>query len=104
MRLMIWITAAMLLACGPVTSAGSEADCLGVDFDPNRPVMASTVIPGSPRLHFVKSHWEDADCPSAAQKCWSPAYLVPGDLVLTGRNRGELTCISYQSPKGAKVR
>jgi hypothetical protein len=94
----------MLLASGSMASAEDEADCLGVGFDAKQPVVVSTVLPGSPRVHYVKSHWEDADCPSAAEKCRSQAYLVPGDLVLTGRTWGELTCIAYPSSKAAKPR
>jgi hypothetical protein len=104
MRSLIWLVAAMLLAPVPGAGAENEADCLGVDFDAKQPIPVSTVSPGSPRVHYVKSHWEDADCPSAAEKCRSQAYLVPGDLVLTGRARGEWACISYQAPKAAKAR
>ena len=99
MRSTIRLVTAMFLASGSTALAEDEADCLGVGFDAKQPVVVSSVLPGSPRLPFVKSRWEDADCPSAAEKCRSQAYLVPGDLVLTGRTRGELTCIAYPSAK-----
>jgi hypothetical protein len=103
MRCILWLVAAMLAASAS-QAAENEGDCLGVDFDAKQPVVVSGISPGTARVHYVKSHWEDADCPSAAEKCRSQAYLVPGDLVLTGRARGEWTCISYQASKAAKAR
>jgi hypothetical protein len=103
MRFIMWLAAAMLAASVSEASAENDADCLGVGFDAKQPVVVSKISPGTPRVHYVKSHWEDADCPAAAEKCRSQAYLVPGDLVLTGRARGEWTCISYQAPKAAKA-
>jgi hypothetical protein len=104
MHLTIRMVAAAWLACGSAQAAGTEADCLGVDFDPEKPVTASIVLPGSPQVHYVKSRWENADCPSDADACRSNAYLVPRDLVLAGRTRGSLTCIAYLSPKDPKGR
>src|SRR5207245_7445194 len=44
----------------------------------------------------------DAACPSQAPACRAKAYLVPGDLVLTGAARGPFTCVAYQSPRDRK--
>ena len=82
-------------------SQPSEADCLGIDFDVARP-LALAKITTRPRVHYVKSAWEEPSCPAEGDGCRAKAYLVPGDLVLVGRKRGPFTCISYQSARDTK--
>src|SRR5262245_22223890 len=73
-------------------------DCVGVGFDPKRPLVVSTVT-AKPRAYFVKSAWEDASCPANTAACQSKAHLMPGSLVLTGRQLGPYTCVAYQPPR-----
>jgi hypothetical protein len=50
-----------------------------------------------PHVNFVKGSDDDAACPTDKDVCRKKAYLVPGDVVLTGRAQGAFTCASYQS-------
>src|SRR5262245_62670425 len=87
------IVAVLLLACAATSPALAEADpgdCLGVDYDAKRPLAVAKVV-AAPRAQFVKSHWEDAACPADTEACRAKAYLVPGDLALTGAIRGPYT-------------
>jgi hypothetical protein len=85
--------------------ANDPANCVGVDWDDKQTLVVSRVI-ATPRADFVKSPYDDdfkADaCPAATDACRKKSYLVRGDLVLTGRTRGDFTCVSYQSPTAKK--
>jgi hypothetical protein len=48
-------------------------------------------------LNFVKGPDDDAACPADKDACRKKAYLVPGDVILTGGAQGAFTCASYQS-------
>jgi len=98
------VAIALIGHCAPALAEGSQpsaADCLGIDFDVARPLAVAKII-ARPRVHYVKSAWEDASCPAEGDACRAKAYLVSGDLVLVGRKRGPLTCISYQSAHDTK--
>jgi hypothetical protein len=99
-----------LWAILPATSASAydandPANCNGVDWNDNQTLVVSKVIAAS-RVNFIKSPYDDdfkADtCPTATDACRRNAYLVTGDLVLSGKTRGDFTCISYQSPTAKK--
>jgi hypothetical protein len=92
---------ALITLCTPALAESSEADCNGIDFDVKRPLAVAKVI-AKPRVHYVKSAWDDPSCPADTEACRAKAYLVPGDLVLIGRTRGAYTCVSYQSPRDTK--
>jgi hypothetical protein len=80
----------------PALADSDPNACRGVDFDMKRPLAASRI---SVRVHvnFVKGSDDDAACPADKDACRKKAYLVPGDIVLTGRAQGAFTCASYQS-------
>ena len=80
----------------PALADSGPNACRGVDFDMKRPLAASRI---SVRVHvnFVKGSDDDAACPADKDACRKKAYLVPGDIVLTGRAQGAFTCASYQS-------
>src|SRR5262249_26241616 len=88
-----------VLACGLALSARGESDsntCVGVDFDAKRPLIASKVTT-RPHVNFVKGSDDDAACPTHKEACRKKAFLIPGDVVLTGRAQGAFTCVAYQS-------
>jgi hypothetical protein len=97
-------SAAFLLLATVVPAAAESApgDCTGIDFDRDKPIVVSKVDAKAPKAFYVKSAWEDAACPAETSACQRKAYLVPGDLVLTGRQNGLFTCIAYQSPRDRK--
>jgi hypothetical protein len=93
------LTFVLTFASGP-----AEADhdnCHGVDFDIKRPLVVAKVSAPS-RVYFVKGADESASCPSDVAGCSEPSYLVPGDLVLTGKTRGAYVCAAFQSPLARK--
>ena len=88
-----------VFTCGFSLSAYGESDskvCVGVDFDAKRPLVASKVT-ARPRVNFVKGSDDDAACPTDKETCQKKAFLVPGDVVLTGHAQGAFTCVAYQS-------
>ena len=98
------LAAVLILACGVSLASAQEGkpnDCNGIGFDMKRPLTVSTVT-AKPRSYFVKSAWENEACPADTDACQRKAYLVPGDLVLTGRTLGPYTCVAYQSPRDKK--
>jgi hypothetical protein len=85
--------------------ATDPANCIGADWDDSIALVVSKVI-AAPRVNFIKSPYDDdfkaETCPAATDACRKNSYLVTGDLVLTGRTRGDFTCVSYQSPTAKK--
>ena len=81
------------------------ANCIGVDWDDKQALVVSKVI-AAPRVNFIKSPYDDdfkaETCPAATDACRKHAYLVTGDLVLTGKTKSDFTCVSYQSPTTKK--
>jgi len=93
------LAAAFMAAAAPVVA--DPEYCHGVDFDMKRPLVASRVTAPS-RVYFVRGADENASCPSDAPVCRRPDYLVPGDLVLTGKTQPPYVCTAYQSPFSRK--
>src|SRR5262249_37538033 len=88
-----------VLTCGLSLPARAESDtnvCTGVDFDAKRPLIASKVTT-RPHVNFVKGSEDDAACPAEKEAGRKKAFVVPGDVVLTGRTQGDFTCVAYQS-------
>ncbi|MGH6833999.1 MAG: hypothetical protein ACREC9_00275 [Methylocella sp.] len=98
----IFIAAAFIAWRGiaPSAAESNPKDCNGIDFDVKRPLVASKVT--AKRAYFVKNAGEDASCPAEDAACRDKAYLVQGDVALTGKTLGPYTCVSYQSPRDRK--
>ncbi|MBR0753133.1 hypothetical protein JQ604_13160 [Bradyrhizobium jicamae] len=81
------------------------ANCNGADGNDDHALIVARVT-ATPRVNFVKSPFDDdfkaTQCPAATEACRNSTYLVTGDLVLTGRVRGEFICVTYQSPTAKK--
>jgi hypothetical protein len=88
-----------------VRAEDNPNNCNGVDWDNKRALVVSKVIAG-PRINFIKSPYDDdfkaTPCPADTEACRKNSYLVPGDLVLTGKTLGAFTCVAYQSPLARK--
>jgi hypothetical protein len=100
------IVVALLASALSATTASAydaldPANCIGVDWSDKQTQVVSKIA-GAPRVSFIKSPYDDdfkaESCPAATDACRKKSYLVNGDLVLTGRTKGEFTCVSYQSP------
>ena len=58
--------------------------------------LSSSKVTARPRVNFVKGSEDDAACPTDKETCQKKAFLVPGDVVLTGHAQGVFTCVAYQ--------
>jgi hypothetical protein len=98
---------AMMLqaTCASAYDANDPKNCNGIAWDDKSALVVSRVI-AAPRVNFIKSPYDDdfkaETCPAATEACRKKAYLVTGDLVLTGKRQGDFTCVSYQSPTAEK--
>ena len=107
LALVLGLVSGAMLAASPASAYDAEdpANCNGVDWDDTRVLVVSKVI-ATPRVNFIKSPYDDdfkaETCPAATEACRRKAYLVTGDLVLTGKTRGDFTCVSYQAPTAKK--
>jgi hypothetical protein len=85
--------------------ANDPRNCNGAEWDVSSALVAAKVT-ASPRVNFVKSPYDNdfkaSSCPAGTGACRKKSYLVPGDLVLVGRTRGDFTCVSYRSPRAKK--
>jgi len=92
---------AVLAGHASAYDAEDPANCNGAEWDKDLALAVSKVT-ARPRVNFIKSPYDDdftaTSCPAATEACRKKSYLVTGDLVLVGRTRGELTCVSYHSP------
>jgi hypothetical protein len=101
--LVFGLVLAAMLPVSPAAAyvADDAANCNGVDWDDTTVLVVSKII-ATPRANFIKSPYDDdfkaESCPAATEACRKKSYLVTGDLVLTGKTRGEFTCVSYQAP------
>jgi hypothetical protein len=97
-RRLIGSTIALIALAAAVPAVAEEAagDCLGFDFDVKKPAVISRIGAAAPRTFFVRSAWENPSCPADTATCRDHAYLVPGDLVLTGKINGGFTCVAFQ--------
>ena len=103
--ILLLLGAMLMLRPAAAYDAEDPANCVGVDWDNEHPLVVSKVT-ANPRVNFVKSPYDDdfkaESCPAATEACRKTSYLVAGDLVLTGRTRGSFTCVSYQSTKAKR--
>ena len=61
----------------------------------------AVVKAGSGQVHFFDISVLRAGCPTAGPSCATPAYVVPGDVVLTGHAEGRFTCAGFHSGRGS---
>ena len=87
---------AMLVLMGAPVQA--RAGCLWSDLV--RGDAGATVLrPASRPIRFVEGGTSRAGCPRAGAHCLSLAYVVPGDVVLTGHVEGAFTCAGFQGAR-----
>jgi hypothetical protein len=91
------IALATLAAAAPAFAEEAAADCMGFDFDAKKPVMISRIEATAPKAFFMRGASDNASCPADTAACRGHAYLVPGDIVLTGKTHGAYTCVAFQS-------
>jgi len=63
-----------------------------------RNAQAAVVTPA--KQHFVKHADASNHCPSDSKECQAKAYLIRGDVVLTGTREGNYVCTGYVTARG----
>jgi hypothetical protein len=104
-RVFLLLSLVLFAESASAYDADDPNNCIGNEWDDQRALVVARVT-AKPRLNFIKSPYDDdfkaETCPAATAACRKKSYLVPGDLVLVGRTRGDFTCVSYQSPLAKK--
>ncbi|ALM83237.1 hypothetical protein [Bordetella sp. N] len=59
--------------------------------------QAAVVTPA--RQHFIKHADASNHCPSDSKECQAKAYLIKGDVVVTGTREGDFVCTGYVTAK-----
>jgi hypothetical protein len=77
--------------------------CPGPYYRAEAPVRAATVKAGNAKTYFSMSGYADRQCPAPTESCNEKAYLMPGTLVLTGRERNGFLCTVSYGAKGEEI-
>ncbi|WP_458094544.1 hypothetical protein [Roseomonas sp. WA12] len=80
--------------------ASAHAGCVWSDLVRDE-ARAASVLPGAPRTHFIQDEVFVRGCPNDSAACRARAFLVPGDVVLTGPTQGAFVCAGFAGAKGA---
>lgn len=89
------IAAALAIIPTAVSAGCVLSDLVGGD------ARAAAIRPETPRTRFVQDDALAPGCPSEKPACQQKAFLVPGDVVLTGQVQGAYTCSGFAAGKGA---
>lgn len=92
----------LALATAPASAAQAIDDgwCRNGAFPKDQSTFGLARIAGKGRAHFL----DDMDgCPNTEARCRSGTYVIPGDLVLTGRTRGEYVCTYFPNRVGGSA-
>ncbi|MET0247678.1 MAG: hypothetical protein ABW182_13090 [Sphingomonas sp.] len=87
---------ALCIAWPSVASAG----CGWLDVNGDD-VQVAKVAAGKPRVYFVIDRIFKAQCPAAGPICQGKTYLVPGDVVVTGKREGAFVCAGFVNTRGS---
>jgi hypothetical protein len=73
----------LLTGIAPVAASAQKAQ--GTASTPTLPAFVfGRIKSGLPRVHFIFEQFKKPSCPSLKPECQEKAYLVPGDVVVTG--------------------
>ncbi len=100
-RLVFSIVAA--LAVFGAAARAEDRSCFEAAFSDTPLLMIGKVKSAAARARFLRSGDEKhPSCPSSTAECQNKAFLVPGDLVVIGRQLGDFVCADYLAGKGAR--
>jgi hypothetical protein len=85
-----------------VRAAGDADYCRNGSFPETeiRSLALAQVAAGG-HVHFLQD--SDPGCPGNGQKCLQRAYLIRGDVLLTGRSRGDYVCAFFLKHVGGSA-
>ena len=90
------------MACVGMAQAQADGQCDGAASGAITDAVAVARIGGKGKTHFVQSPGPGrAECPGSSPKCRAPAYLLPGNVVLTAPEvRNGYVCASFINTRG----
>jgi hypothetical protein len=94
-----WI-AALLALLGAAAARADPPTCRNGDFPANNPAPGLAKVVGAGRLHFQT---DTGACPGEAAACRQRAYVVSGNLVLTGQTVGPYVCAFFPNKVGGSA-
>ena len=80
-----------LMGAAAARAQAPDTICANGEF-PSEATIGQAKVAGAGRLYFLNG---GDGCPSEAATCRQRAYVVGGDMVLTGRTLGAYTCAFY---------
>lgn len=97
MRLLAAILSLTLANAAAVHAAPEDLSCRNGDFPTGQQSFGLAKVSGTGRLNFLG----DMDgCPSEEARCRQRAYVVEGDVLLTGRSHGRYVCVFFANRGG----
>jgi hypothetical protein len=99
MKLLGTVFLLTVLGASAARAQPSDAPCVNGAVPTERDLGLAKVV-GAGRLNFLN---EGPGCPSEAATCRQRAYVVSGDLLLTGRSAGAYVCVFYPNTGGGSA-
>jgi hypothetical protein len=95
--LLLFVTA--WLVCGHAMAA-DDPYCRNGDFSSEQKTFALGKVIGSGHLDLLS---DMNGCPSEGKQCNGLGYVLPGDVVITGREHGAYVCVLYPNRFGGSA-
>jgi hypothetical protein len=86
------LIAVLLALMGAAAARADPPMCRNGDFPASNPAPGLAKVVGEGRLYFQN---DIGDCPGAAAACRQRAYVVTGNVVLTGQTVGTYVCAFF---------
>lgn len=88
------------LAIWPASSVAAECQAA----DRNVPsISAGTIRDTAPKTYFLKSGDGKLHCPGNTDECSTKAFVMPGDVVLTGPEQNGFLCTTFTNLRGVET-
>lgn len=99
-----WMLLVILLATSLISSHATAAEddgfCRNGGFPSEQSSFALGKVIGSGHLDLLT---DMNGCPSSTKKCNGFGYVLPGDVVITGRTQGAYVCAFYPNRSGGSA-
>ena len=94
------VIAAVLFSAAALQAAAEDLDCRNGSFPTEEKAIGLARVEGAAHLNFLN----DTDgCPNDEARCRQRAYVVGGDVLLTGRGHGSYVCAFFPNRVGGSA-